>query len=183
MFANTETFSGFAVDDLDKAREFYGEKLGIETRTDQEGTLTLNLSGNRPTLIYPKPDFTPATYTILNFLVDDVEKAVDDLGERGVSFLRYDGFEQDERGHLARRGRSVHRLVHGPCGQHPGGAGRELVILAPAEVPRDVREERLVGGDLDEEPAPGRGQRDHGRVLGAVAVVADRARRRGARRE
>ena len=68
MFANTETFSGFAVDDLDKAHEFYGETLGIETRTDQEETLTLNLSGNRPTLIYPKPDFTPATYTILNFL-------------------------------------------------------------------------------------------------------------------
>ena len=105
---------------------------------------------------------------------------MDDLAERGVSFERYDGFEQDERGHLARRGRSVHRLVHGPGGQHPGGAGRELGVLAPAEVPRDVREERLVGGDLDEEPAPGRGQRDHGRVLGAVAVVPDRARRRGA---
>jgi predicted enzyme related to lactoylglutathione lyase len=99
VFANTKAFSGFAVDDLDKAREFYGETLGIETTPEEMGILTLQLEGgSRPTMIYPKPDFTPATYTILNFPVDDIDKAVDELAGRGVEFLRYDGFDQDERG-------------------------------------------------------------------------------------
>ena len=98
MFANTKAFSGFAVDDLDKAREFYGETLGIETTVEEMGILTLHIAGDRPTLVYPKPDFAPATYTILNFPVDDVDAAVDELAGRGVEFLRYDGFGQDERG-------------------------------------------------------------------------------------
>jgi predicted enzyme related to lactoylglutathione lyase len=98
MFANTKAFSGFAVDDLDKAREFYGGTLGIETTVEEMGILTLHIAGDRPTLVYPKPDFAPATYTILNFPVDDVDAAVDELAGRGVEFLRYDGFGQDERG-------------------------------------------------------------------------------------
>ena len=99
MFANTKAFSGFAVDDLDKAREFYGETLGIATTPEEMGILTLQLEGGgRPTMIYPKPDFAPATYTILNFPVDDVDAAVDELTSRGVEFLRYDGFGQDQRG-------------------------------------------------------------------------------------
>jgi predicted enzyme related to lactoylglutathione lyase len=100
MFANNKTFSGFAVDDLQKARQFYGETLGIDVKDEAGGDLlTLNLAGGeRPTIIYPKPDFTPATYTILNFPVDDVEKAVDELTARGVAFEKYDGFEQDEKG-------------------------------------------------------------------------------------
>lgn len=98
MFANTKAFSGFAVDDVDKARAFYSETLGIETTAEEMGLLTLHLAGDRPTMIYPKPDFTPASYTILNFPVDDVDAAVDELASRGVDFLRYDGFEQDERG-------------------------------------------------------------------------------------
>lgn len=97
MFANIKAFSGFAVDDMDKAREFYGETLGIKT-SEEYGLLTLHLAGDRDTLVYPKPDHEPATYTILNFPVDDIEKAVDELAARGVSFERYDGFEQDERG-------------------------------------------------------------------------------------
>jgi catechol 2,3-dioxygenase-like lactoylglutathione lyase family enzyme len=97
MFKDTKAFSGFAVDDLEKARAFYGETLGIET-SDDMGLLTLHLGGGRPTLVYPKPDFTPATYTILNFPVADVDAAVDALMERGVAFERYDDFEQDERG-------------------------------------------------------------------------------------
>jgi predicted enzyme related to lactoylglutathione lyase len=100
MFADTKAYSGFAVDDLQKAKQFYGETLGLRTSvlSEEMGLLTLHLAGDRDTLIYVKPDFTPATYTILNFAVDDVEKAVDELAERGVSFERYDGFEQDEKG-------------------------------------------------------------------------------------
>ena len=99
MFANTKAYSGFAVDDLSKAEEFYGGTLGLKTSVLAEGNLlTLHLAGDRDTLIYLKPDFTPATYTILNFPVDDIDRAVDELAGRGVSFERYDGFEQDERG-------------------------------------------------------------------------------------
>ena len=98
MFKDTKAFSGFAVDDLDKAREFYGETLGLEVTVEEMGLLTLHLAGDRPTLVYPKPDFEPATYTILNFPVDDIDAAVDELIERGVAFELYDGFGQDERG-------------------------------------------------------------------------------------
>jgi catechol 2,3-dioxygenase-like lactoylglutathione lyase family enzyme len=98
MFATTKAFSGFAVDDVPAAQRFYGETLGIETSVDH-GLLTLQLDGgSRPTLAYPRPGHTPAEYTILNFPVDDIEKAVDALSERGVTFLRYDGMPQDERG-------------------------------------------------------------------------------------
>jgi catechol 2,3-dioxygenase-like lactoylglutathione lyase family enzyme len=97
MFANSKAFSGFAVDDLDKARDFYAETLGLKT-SEENSLLTLHLAGDRPTLIYHKPDFTPATYTILNFPVDDIDRAVDELVARGVSLERYDGFEQDEKG-------------------------------------------------------------------------------------
>ena len=102
MLADSKAFSGFAVDDLDKAAAFYGDTLGIRT-SDENGLLTLHLAGDRPTLVYPKPGHTPAEYTILNFPVDDIEAAVDGLAERGVEFLRYDGFEQDSRG-IARAG-------------------------------------------------------------------------------
>jgi catechol 2,3-dioxygenase-like lactoylglutathione lyase family enzyme len=97
VLANTKAFSGFAVDDVEQARRFYGETLGLEV-TEDHGILTLQLAGDRPTIIYPKPDFTPATYTILNFPVDDIDGAVDDLTARGVTFERYDGFDQDDKG-------------------------------------------------------------------------------------
>jgi catechol 2,3-dioxygenase-like lactoylglutathione lyase family enzyme len=97
MFKDTKAFSGFAVDDLAKAREFYGETLGLEVSEDN-GLLTLHIAGDRPTLIYPSPGFTPASYTILNFPVDDIDTAVDALAARGVEFERYDEFDQDERG-------------------------------------------------------------------------------------
>jgi predicted enzyme related to lactoylglutathione lyase len=101
MFADSKAFSGFAVDDLQKALEFYGETLGVKTTVfdEENGLAQLDLAGGeRPTVIYVKPDFVPATYTILNFPVDDVEKAVDELSVRGVSFERYDEFDQDEKG-------------------------------------------------------------------------------------
>ncbi len=98
MFKDTKAFSGFAVDDVAKARAFYEQTLGIRV-TDENGLLTLHLAGGeRPTLIYPKPDFEPATYTILNFPVSDIDEAVDALTERGVDFEIYDGFGQDEKG-------------------------------------------------------------------------------------
>ena len=98
MFKDTKAFSGFAVDDMAKAREFYAQTLGIRV-TDENGLLTLQLAdGDRPTMIYPKPDFEPATYTILNFPVADIDEAVDALIERGVDFEIYEGFGQDEKG-------------------------------------------------------------------------------------
>jgi catechol 2,3-dioxygenase-like lactoylglutathione lyase family enzyme len=99
MFDNTEAFSGFAVDDVQRARGFYEETLGLSVSGEGED-LMLHLAGGRDTLVSPKPDFTPATHTILNFPVEDIESAVDELGARGVRFERYDGFDQDERGIL-----------------------------------------------------------------------------------
>jgi catechol 2,3-dioxygenase-like lactoylglutathione lyase family enzyme len=100
MLENSKAYSGFAVDDLQRAREFYGETLGLKTEIldEQVRLMTLHLAGDRPTLVYQRPDFEPATYTILNFPVDDVDQAVDELASRGVSFERYDGFDQDEKG-------------------------------------------------------------------------------------
>ena len=97
MFADTRAFSGFAVDDVSKAREFYSETLGLRT-SEENGLLTLHLAGDRDTLVYPKPGHTPASYTILNFPVEDIDMAVDELTARAVQFDRYEGFEQDEKG-------------------------------------------------------------------------------------
>jgi predicted enzyme related to lactoylglutathione lyase len=97
MFTNTKAFSGFAVDDVEHAREFYGETLGIRT-SEEHGIMTLHLAGERETIVYPKPDHTPATYTILNFPVGDIDQAVDELAARGVRIERYPGFDQDEKG-------------------------------------------------------------------------------------
>jgi catechol 2,3-dioxygenase-like lactoylglutathione lyase family enzyme len=97
MFTNTKAFSGFAVPDLTKAKEFYGDTLGLKT-SEEYGLLTLHIAGDRDVLVYPKPDHAPATYTILNFPVDDIDNVVDELAARGVQFERYDSMEQDERG-------------------------------------------------------------------------------------
>jgi catechol 2,3-dioxygenase-like lactoylglutathione lyase family enzyme len=97
MFGNTKAFSGFAVDDIGAAKRFYGETLGIRV-SEANGLLTLHIAGDRDILVYPKPDYTPATYTILNFPVDDIEKAVDELTGRGVTFERYEGMPADEKG-------------------------------------------------------------------------------------
>lgn len=96
MLENAKAFSGFAVDDIERAQRFYGGTLGLRTSEDN-GLMTLHLAGGRDTLVYPKADHTPATYTILNFPVEDIEAAVDELGERGVRFERYEGFDQDEK--------------------------------------------------------------------------------------
>ena len=91
-------FSGFAVVDLDAARTFYAETLGLEVTVGAMGMLGIALPDGATVMVYPKPDFVPATYTILNFSVSDLDATVDELTERGVEFLRYDGFEQNDKG-------------------------------------------------------------------------------------
>jgi catechol 2,3-dioxygenase-like lactoylglutathione lyase family enzyme len=106
MLANTPAFSGFAVPDIDAARDFYANTLGLEV-SEENGLLTLKLAGDRPTLVYPKPDHTPATYTILNFQVEDIDAAVDELSGRGITFERYEGFPQDEKGVMRGNGPDI----------------------------------------------------------------------------
>jgi catechol 2,3-dioxygenase-like lactoylglutathione lyase family enzyme len=106
MFKNTKAFSTFSVDDLPKAKDFYGGTLGLDVADMPEG-LALNIAGGGKVFIYPKPNHTPATFTVLNFPVDDVEKAVDQLGERGVNFEKYEGsIQTDDKG--------IHRGDRGP---------------------------------------------------------------------
>ncbi|MGH3076827.1 MAG: VOC family protein [Gaiellaceae bacterium] len=102
MFKDTKAYSGFSVDDVEKARKFYGETLGLETSTEH-GMLELRLGGGAAVLVYPKPNHVPATFTVLNFPVADIDEAVDELTRAGVRFERYDEFEQDEKG-IARNG-------------------------------------------------------------------------------
>ena len=97
MFADTKAFSGFSVDDVARAQEFYGGTLGLRT-SQEHGMLILHLAGDRDTLVYPKDGHVPAAYTILNFPVDDIDQAVAELTERGVTFERYEGTGQDEKG-------------------------------------------------------------------------------------
>ena len=99
MLGHIKAFSGFSVNDLDAAKRFYGETLGVEVMENDAG-LTLHIAGDRPILVYPKDNHEPATFTILNFPVDDVEGTVAGLTERGVEFERYEGteLETDEQG-------------------------------------------------------------------------------------
>ncbi|CAN5531647.1 VOC family protein [soil metagenome] len=89
MLEHSRAFSGFAADDIPAAKAFYGDLLGPQV-TEANGMLTLEIEGDRPTLIYPKDDHTPAEFTILNFPVADIEAAVDELTERGVQFEHYE---------------------------------------------------------------------------------------------
>ena len=89
MFEHTKAFSGFSANDIPAARKFYGETLGIPV-SEENGILTLHIAGGRDTIIYPKPDHTAATFTILNFPVADIESAVDALTARGVELEHYD---------------------------------------------------------------------------------------------
>lgn len=101
-----EGFSGFAVPDTDAAARFYREVLGLVVK-DQGGMLFLALPGGATVLVYPSPDHAPAAFTVLNLVVADLPKAIDDLVERGAELVRYDGFRHDERG-------IVHGNGHGP---------------------------------------------------------------------
>jgi catechol 2,3-dioxygenase-like lactoylglutathione lyase family enzyme len=93
MFENVKAFSGFSADDVQKAKEFYGETLGLRV-SEEHGMLLLHTRG-ADILVYPKADHIPATFTILNFPVEDIESAVDQLTDRGVRFERYDAMSAD----------------------------------------------------------------------------------------
>jgi catechol 2,3-dioxygenase-like lactoylglutathione lyase family enzyme len=89
MFKNTKAFSGFSVNDLQKAKQFYSETLGLEVSENMG--LELHIAGGNNIFVYPKPDHTPATFTILNFLVENIDKAVEELRKKGVVFEKYEG--------------------------------------------------------------------------------------------
>ena len=97
MLKDSQAFSGFSSNDIPKAREFYSRTLGLEV-TEANGMLTLNLAGGGKVLIYPKDNHEPASFTVLNFPVKDIDGAVDGLTKAGVEFERYEGAGQDERG-------------------------------------------------------------------------------------
>jgi predicted enzyme related to lactoylglutathione lyase len=109
MLADAEAFSGFAADDLKAAKEFYGETLGLDVELLDEGPglLTLHLPGGCDTLVYRKEDNRPANHTILNFRVQDIDAAVDELAARGVALERYEGMPQDEKGVMRGHGPDI----------------------------------------------------------------------------
>ena len=97
MLESQNAFSSFSVNDLQKAKAFYGQTLGLKVKESEMG-LEIR-PGETDVFIYPKPNHTPASFTVLNFVVDDIEKAVDDLKKNGVKFEQYEGeIETDEKG-------------------------------------------------------------------------------------
>lgn len=106
MLGESKAFGSFPVDDLARARSFYGEMLGL-TVSEQPGPLWLQIAGDQTVLLYPKPDHTPASFTVLNFPVDDIGEAVEGLSARGVQTERFEDFEVDERGIYRSEGHSI----------------------------------------------------------------------------
>ena len=108
MLSDSKAFSGFSVNDTQKAKQFYGQTLGLEV-SESNGLLTLHLAGDNKVLIYPKPNHVPATFTILNFPVDNVDKAVDELTKRGVHFEIYNlpDIKTDEKGIMRGKGPTI----------------------------------------------------------------------------
>ena len=123
MFGTTKAFSGFSVNDIAAAKAFYGDTLGLRV-SEEHGMLTLHIAGDRDILVYPKPNHAPATYTILNFPVEDIDRAVDELVERGVTFERYEGMGQDDKG--------INRAGGPPIAWFTDPAGNILSVLQSA---------------------------------------------------
>ncbi|MFF4231987.1 VOC family protein [Streptomyces sp. NPDC001820] len=124
MLANSKAFSGFAVNDLQKAKEFYGQTLGLRVSEETDATggmLTLHLAGGADILVYAKPNHVAASFTVLNFPVPDIDEAVSELARRGVIFERYAGFDQDEKG--------VFRAEGPPIAWFTDPAGNTLAVL------------------------------------------------------
>ena len=108
MLKDSPGFAGFAVPDLEKAKEFYGTTLGLDVSENEMGILELKLGGGTRVICYPKPDHEPAVFTILNFPVADIEKTVDELTAAGVQFEQYDGeISTDEKGIMRGQGPSI----------------------------------------------------------------------------
>jgi catechol 2,3-dioxygenase-like lactoylglutathione lyase family enzyme len=106
MFKHSPGFSGFSTDDLPKAKAFYADTLGVDV-SEQDGVLGLHLGGGHEVIIYPKPNHEPASFTVLNFPVADIDQAVDRLTQAGVQLERYEGLDQDERGIMHDEGRPI----------------------------------------------------------------------------
>jgi len=108
MLGDSKAFSGFSANDIEKAKEFYGRTLGLKV-SESNGLLTLHLAGGNNVLIYPKPNHTPAKFTVLNFPVDDVDRAVDELTKRGVRFEIYDlpDIKTDKKGIMRGNGPTI----------------------------------------------------------------------------
>jgi len=108
MLGDSKAFSGFSANDIEKAKKFYGRTLGLKV-SESNGLLTLHLAGGNNVLIYPKPNHTPATFTVLNFPVDDVDQAVDELTKRGVRFEIYDlpDIKTDKKGIMRGNGPTI----------------------------------------------------------------------------
>lgn len=98
MFKGADAFSSFSVNDLAKAKKFYGQTLGLEVEDNPMGVLQVHTANGMEIVIYPKDDHTPAVFTVLNFSVDNIDQAVDDLVSQGISIEKYEGFNQDEKG-------------------------------------------------------------------------------------
>ncbi len=107
MLTDSPAFSGFAVPDIDAAKRFYTDVLGLRVEQNATGLLTLHLGGGTNVLVYPKPGHVPATFTVLNFPVADVGATVRDLAGRGVVFERYEGMPQDDDGVMRGNGPDI----------------------------------------------------------------------------
>ena len=114
MLTDSRAFSGFSSNDIPACRDFYAGKLGIPV-TEENGLLTLTFAGGGKTIIYPKPNHEPATYTVLNFPVLDIDKAVDMLAGAGIAMEKYEGAGQDERG-ISRAGGPLIAWFKDPTG-------------------------------------------------------------------
>jgi predicted enzyme related to lactoylglutathione lyase len=121
MLKDSSAFSGFSVDDIGRAKRFYGETLGLAV-TEKDGQLRLHLAGGTMVFVYPKPGHVPATFTILNFRVDDIDRAVDQLTAAGVRFERYEG-------QLATDAKGIHRGAGPFIAWFKDPAGNILAVL------------------------------------------------------
>lgn len=120
MLRDSHAFSGFSTNDIPAAKAFYGETLGVEV-SEENGMLALHLAGGGRVLIYPKDNHEPATFTVLNFPVDDIDRTVDELTKAGVQFERYEGAGQDDRG--------IARAYPPPIAWFKDPAGNVLAVL------------------------------------------------------
>ena len=120
MLRDSHAYSGFSSNDIPKAKEFYAQTLGLDV-TDENGMLTLRLAGGAKVVIYPKPNHEPASFTVLNFPVENIDHAVDTLARVGVQFERYEGVTQDDR--------LIHREYGPPIAWFKDPAGNILSLL------------------------------------------------------
>lgn len=116
MFKQSKAYSGFSTDNLQKAKTFYEEKLGLEVTELPMGVLQIAFKGGHKIIIYPKPNHVPATFTVLNFPVDDIEKAVDELSRRGVKFEQYEGEIKTDKKGIFRHGGPLIAWFKDPAG-------------------------------------------------------------------